>query len=425
MPRTFVIVLSLVVVAGALSYTQSPTPGSDLALLTVDPAPASPPGTRYLEPPAGARTAGGSRSGGGSGDTFTTELRLETTMTVDEVASHYAAQLQPPSWQRESSSAAAGLLSVTRFSGRTADATPVTAQLVVTKVERGQSVDVALRLLRARGTAFAPAGPPPPPAPPTFGRPGGAGASANTTGLDSIANLLFARSNPSPAERSTIQPDAPATFPTDLLPGGAKVIAASVAESRTTALALAPALQVAELPKFAAGLTKSGWLTTGFPTFLNASLTWARLRACRDPSSAQMEFLPLSGGGYHVRVTLTPSSAPCRQRYPEFAGIVMPLLVLPASATMPSWGERVSAAPTFESSGTLHTVVIPSVLATDFADQMVAEGWKPGGTAGQPNSFSAGRFTANGSTGSAITSVLVLSTLPGRTLVDAWVRVLR
>ena len=422
MPRPFVNVLGLVVVAGALSYAQSPA-RSDLALLSVDPAPASPPGTRYLEPPAGARMAGSSRSGGGSGDTFTTELRLETTMTGDEVASHYAAQLQPPSWQRDSTSAAAGLLSVTRFSGRMADGTPVTAQLVVTKVERGQSMDVALRLLRGSGTAFAPAGPPPPP--PPYGREGGAGASANITGLDSIANLLFASSNPLAAERSTIQPDAPATFPVDLLPGGARVIAASVSESRTLALALAPALQVAELPKFAAGLTKSGWLTAGFPTFLNASLTSARLRACRDSSSALMEFLPRSGGGYHVRVTLTASSAPCRQRYPEFAGIVMPLLVLPASATMPGWGERVSAAPTFESSGNLHTVVIPSVLATDFADQMLAQGWKPGGTAGQPNSFSAARFTASGSTGSPTTSVLVLTTLPGRTLVDAWVRVLR
>ena len=284
MPKPFVNVLSLVVVAGALSYAQSPAPGSDLALLTVDPAPASPPGTRYLAPPAGARMAGGSRSGGSS-DAFTTDLRLETTMTVDEVASHYAAQLQPPSWQRESTSAAAGLLSVTRFSGRMADGTPMSAQLVVTKVERGQSVDVALRLLRGRGIAFAPAGPPPPPSPPTYGRPGGAGASANITGLESIANLLFASSNPSPAERSTIQSDAPATFPADLLPGGARVIAASVSESRTTALALAPALQVAELPKFAAGLSKSGWLTTGFPTFLNASLTSAR-RSLALPSSA-------------------------------------------------------------------------------------------------------------------------------------------
>ena len=190
-------------------------------------------------------------------------------------------------------------------------------------------------------------------------------------------------------------------------------------------MALAPALQAAELPKFAAGLTRSRWLTTGFPTFLNASLTSARLRACRDTSSVQMEFLPRSGGGYHVRVTLSSSSAPCRQRYPEFAGIAMPLLVLPASATMPGWGERVSAAPAFESSGSLHTAVIPSVLATDLGDQMTAEGWRPGGTAGQPNSFSVARFTAPGSSGTPVTSFFLLTALPGRTIVDAWVRVLR
>jgi hypothetical protein len=351
-------------------------------------------------------------------------------MSVEEVASHYVSLIRPPEWQRESASSAAGLLSVTRFNGRTADGSAVTAQLVVTKMDRAQSVDVALRLLRGRGTTFAPAGPPPPPLPPPMsGRPGGAGAAANITGIESIppaiASLLLAGSNPSPSERSTIQPDAPATFPTDLLPGGARIIAASVSESRTTALALAPALQVAELPKFAAGLTRSRWLTTGFPTFLNASLTWARLRACRDTSSVQMEFLPRAGGGYHVRVTLSSSSAPCRHRYPEFAGIAMPLLVLPASATMPGWGERVSAAPAFESSGSLHTAVIPSVLATDLGDQMTAEGWRPGGTAGQPNSFSVARFTAPESSGTPVTSFFLLTTLPGRTMVDAWVRVLR
>lgn len=417
-------------VSSVLSATQSsPAPGSDVALLSVGPAPNSPAGTRRLDPPAAARAMGGGLSGG-SMDSFTSDVRLETTTSVEDVASHYASQIRPPEWQRESASGAAGLLSVTRFSGRTADGTSVTAMLVVTKVG-GNSVDVALRLLRGRGTAFAPAGPPPPPPPPPpmYGRPGGAGASANITGIESIppavVNLLLGGSGPSATERTTIQADVPSTFPKDLLPAGARVIAAAVSETQTTALALAPALSIAELQKFAAGLTRSGWRTTGFTTFVNASLTPLSIRACREMSSARTEFLSRQDGGFHVRVTVMSSRETCRQRYPEFAGIAMPLLVMPVNAGMPSWAERTSAAPAFEASGSLRTVVVPSVLATDLAGQMAAEGWQPGGTAGQPNSFSAARFTADGSSATPVTSFFLLTTIPGRTMVDAWVRVLR
>jgi hypothetical protein len=96
--------------------------------------------------PPGVRSTGG--GGGGGLDDTSTRARLETTMTVDQLAAHLIPQFKEAGWKLEAGPTSDGTMSVTRFIGASRAGDPVTGQLILTAFPGTPYVDALARYVR-------------------------------------------------------------------------------------------------------------------------------------------------------------------------------------------------------------------------------------------------------------------------------------
>ena len=135
-----------------------------------------------LTAPAGAIVfrGGGAASSSPSSGSYESDVRLETALSVSQIASHYTAQILAATWREESRQAGGEHMAAVRFSGTTTTGDPLTILLTITRLG-GTRTDVAVRSVRHRPVPSSvsrgvPGPQTTPPVPP--GRAGGAGASA-------------------------------------------------------------------------------------------------------------------------------------------------------------------------------------------------------------------------------------------------------
>ena len=249
--RTFLRPLTLLVIGPGLGLAaQSPPAGrtSDLALLRVDPrTPPRGPTERVLPAPAGATLLPGGSSG--SGDTLTSHVRLDTTMTAAAILGHYSAHLTLPDWQMAFQRADGATFAIARASGATPTGVPVALILAVTKLEGVERADVALRVVRTQ--MVGPTGPPA-----AQGRSGGGGAAAQ--GVSGVPPRP-PQGPPRPPPVVANDPVVAASVPKDLLPVGSIIKSASLNGGITTILAEAPSLAFTDVPRFVLALEQAGW----------------------------------------------------------------------------------------------------------------------------------------------------------------------
>jgi hypothetical protein len=99
-----------------------------------------------LSLPAGVRSSGGGSSGGL--DDTSTRSRLETTLSVDQLAAHLVPQFKEAGWKVENGPTSDGTMSVTRFIGASRAGDAVTGQLILTAFPGTPFVDALARFVR-------------------------------------------------------------------------------------------------------------------------------------------------------------------------------------------------------------------------------------------------------------------------------------
>lgn len=98
--------------------------------------------------PAGSRALGFGGMSGGGGDAYDQRLRLETTLALPEVLTHYRAQIEKHGWTFQSQAVADGI-GVVRFSVMSIKQELMAATFTVTAVPGTPPLEIALRLVRA------------------------------------------------------------------------------------------------------------------------------------------------------------------------------------------------------------------------------------------------------------------------------------
>lgn len=98
--------------------------------------------------PPGARRLGA--GGSFSQDEAATRTRIETSLTLEELASYFLKQFTQAGWKVEAGPIGDGTMSLTRLSGTSRTGEPVIAQLLVTMLPGTQYVDLMARFLRQK-----------------------------------------------------------------------------------------------------------------------------------------------------------------------------------------------------------------------------------------------------------------------------------
>ncbi|MEX2272182.1 MAG: hypothetical protein WD690_11950 [Vicinamibacterales bacterium] len=98
-----------------------------------------------LVPPPGSRAMGG--GSGGGGDSYDQRIRLETTLSVEDVVAHYSGQLARAGWKREARADDSGV-ALAKLTSISSTQDPIVALITATTIPGVTQLDVTLRLLR-------------------------------------------------------------------------------------------------------------------------------------------------------------------------------------------------------------------------------------------------------------------------------------
>jgi hypothetical protein len=356
-------------------------------------------------------------------------VRLETSLGVADIASHYAPAIVAAKWRLTGRHAGGDEMSVTRFDGTTTSGDPVTALLTVTRLA-GNRIDVALRYVRH--DLRLPAG----------GRSGGAGASARGAvspsavptrppdAPDVLQTILLTDQVAGPAESYELRSGMPPGFPKDLLPAGATVGAAAVAKSMTTVVAAVPGFEMTSVPRHLQILRAAGWVSTAARMLAGFSqASFVSTQVTRGNESATLRFFPRQSGGVHIRASVRPeaSRVPAGPPGPlqrPFADVAMPLLFLPPAARIEGGGGSGGGFDRYQWAARVENLAAFAPAVSHFVDQMAHAGWPMTSRAGDAT-VSVTRHALTTASGEPITAMLSLLPIPGTSSVDANLRVIR
>ena len=417
-------------------------PADDLAIFDVSGTPVLV--GRSLPAPANATIVPGGRSS--NVNTFESNVRLDTSLEVPAVASHYSTRIGAAGWHLEIGAADGRMMSVARFSGSTSAGAAVTALLTVTRLTPTR-IDVALRL--ARHEAVPSRGGPPirsgRPSPPP-GRPGGAGASAfggvpPPAAPGSRANAPARGPAPTrppptaeeilrlepvtaePGESYVTRSTLPPGFPAELLPAKAVVRIVAVSKTIVTVVATSPTFPMAAITQHVQALLRAGWIDVGITIGGFTSDQFLFPEVCRGDDNARLRFINRSDGGVDLRVRLAKAE-PCHPIVNRpFGDVGLPLLILPPGV-VPSLAVSGGNNESHYSSIRITSAGDVADLATHFVGLMTQSGWPMVGRV-EPPGMSVSRHAAKSSSGEPVTSILAVVKIPGTTAVDAWLRIVR
>jgi hypothetical protein len=415
-----------VVAAAALAVSAGP-PGpvalatqAELALFDISGGPrgrGSVAAAKVLDAPPGARVFPGGRAA--NRVSFESDVRLETSLRADQIASHYIAQIESPEWRVAARHGTDTLLDATRLAGTAPSGDPLTVVLTVTRLD-GERNDVALRIVSPN-----PAG--------QSGRAVNPPAARQAQSADPLPRLsgeagllrdiLLADGLTSrPGERFTMVPDLPAGFPNELMPPGAKFGVAAIADRDAAVVSIAPELSLSAASRFIRDLATAGWIDQGPPVggFVRPQFVYATL--CRGRQSAGLRFVRRDAGGTYVRAIVS-SNACERMRPAPFGDVAMPVLVHPSGAA----AQVVTAGGGLESHR-WHARIGSGLswpdLTNYYAGEMARSSWQPEFRVADDDILVSVHRSSTRS-GEPVVAILTLLHLPNRTTTDAWLRVVR
>jgi hypothetical protein len=151
------------------------------------------------------------------------------------------------------------------------------------------------------------------------------------------------------------------------------------------------------------------------------ALPW---RVCHDRQEASFEVKTFARNPRYLRIQLDrATSALCSSQGATVAGVGIPLLMLPPSITIGSfgWGWKQDER---EFRATLFGPIRPvATLTKDFVQQMTAEGWTVDKAAEAVSTSSTTTLHTRGTAGATVTATLTLTARDGLSVLDATVRV--
>jgi hypothetical protein len=225
-----------------------------------------------------------------------------------------------------------------------------------------------------------------------------------------------------PGEPVAYSSSTPSTFPSDLIPDGARVTAAAITPSSTVVAAVLPAdLNIAKWRHDA----PPGWiLETMTDVFVAAApVTALPWRLCRDRQEASFDVKTFARNPRYLRIQLDrATSALCSSQGSTFAGVGIPLLMLPPSVTIGSfgWGQQHDES---EFRATLFGPIRPvATLTKDLVEQLTAEGWTVDRAADAGSTSSTTTLHTRGTAESTVTATLTLTARDGLQVLDATLR---
>jgi hypothetical protein len=219
------------------------------------------------------------------------------------------------------------------------------------------------------------------------------------------------------------QDTAPASFPVDVFPAGAKVVVAAVGATRAGVVAAAPSFASTNFTRHIRRLTEAGWIDQrgALGGFSNPRAVNTRL--CRGQQAIDIALYPREAGGSYLRVTTQPPE-PCRTDRPSpFRDTAMPLLLPPPGVWSPGSGGGGGNDTRHFGSQLISREKLAPVTA-HFVDQMTKSDWPIAGRV-TDDLMSVSLHRSKTTSGDAITSVVSLTAVPEAGMIDAWLRIIR
>lgn len=252
-------------------------------------------------------------------------------------------------------------------------------------------------------------------------------SAANTVSRDVVAVLLQGP-DVAPGEAFELRMGvAPPGFPADLLPAGARVAATAMTGKATTVVGTLARFAQADRPAFESSLAKAGWIDEETrPRGLNATAHGAPIVVCRGADFATVTFTPRDAGSTFVRASVVrDETRRCVARpISTFGDVPMPSLRPPSGAESSGAGIGGNSNAMY-SSVRLRTGQAVETIASHYASQLSAAGWKVEAQTSEAKSIAVTRLSGASTTGEPLSGMLVVSSLTGVDQVDVLLRIVR
>jgi hypothetical protein len=251
--------------------------------------------------------------------------------------------------------------------------------------------------------------------------------SATTISRDVVAVLLQGP-DVAPGEAFDLRMGAaPAGFPADLLPTGTRVAATATTSKATTVVGTLARFAQADRPAFESSLARSGWIDEeARPRGLNATAQGTPIVVCRGADFATVTFTPREPTGTFVRASIVKDETRrCAARpVSTFGDVPMPSLRPPSGAESSGAGIGGNSNAMY-SSVRLRTAQPVETIASHYASQLTAAGWKVEGHTAEEKSIAVTRLSGSSTTGEPLSGMLVVTSLASADQVDVLLRVVR